>query len=153
MEQNCESVPVSVRPGKCLTEYRLPQPLRPLEIGFHLGLGFAGDGEQTVDFGDDACLLGPEVSGEEWTPTRPLEPKTGWLPVESRSFSGRLLPYLMGKNSPSNPCCKFTPPTPDSSPIHLVMAADVDQQDFVRCDLQGQGDAVAVGQADGLQAL
>ena len=33
------------------------------------------------------------------------------------------------------------------------MAADVDQQDFVRGDLQGEGDAVTVGQTDGLQTL
>ena len=63
MERNCESVPVSVRPGKCLTEYRLPQPLRPLDVGLDLSLGFAGDGEQAVDFGDDAVLFG---EGGKW---------------------------------------------------------------------------------------
>ena len=33
------------------------------------------------------------------------------------------------------------------------MAADIDQEDFVLGDLQGHGDAVAVGDADGLQTL
>lgn len=33
------------------------------------------------------------------------------------------------------------------------MAADVDQQGFVRGDSQGQGQAIAVGNAYGLQAL
>lgn len=33
------------------------------------------------------------------------------------------------------------------------MAADVDQQDFMLGDLQGEGEAVAIGEADGLQAL
>ena len=33
------------------------------------------------------------------------------------------------------------------------MAANIEQQDFVLGDLQRQGDAVAVSQADGLHAL
>ena len=43
--------------GKRLCKDRLPQPLRTLEIRLNLGLGFAGDGEQAVDFGDDAVLF------------------------------------------------------------------------------------------------
>ncbi len=36
----------------------LAQALGALEIGLHLGLGFAQDGEAAVDFGDDAVLFG-----------------------------------------------------------------------------------------------
>jgi hypothetical protein len=42
---------------------RLPQRLGALEIGLDRGLGFAGDGQQAVDFGDDAVLFG---EGRQW---------------------------------------------------------------------------------------
>lgn len=35
----------------------MPHALGALEVGFHLGLGFADDGEAAVDFGDDAALF------------------------------------------------------------------------------------------------
>ena len=44
-------------------------------------------------------------------------------------------------------------PWPFLSPIHLVVAADVKQDDFLLRHLKHQGDTVAVSQTDGVQAL
>ena len=46
--------PTRERPGK----YGLAQALGAPEVGIHLGLGFAQEGEAAVDFGDDAVLFG-----------------------------------------------------------------------------------------------
>ena len=38
-------------------QHRLPQRLRAFEVGAHLGLDLADDGQTAVDFGDDAVLF------------------------------------------------------------------------------------------------
>ena len=44
--------------GKDLAQDGLAQVLGVPEVGVHLGLSYAQEGEATVDFGDDAVLFG-----------------------------------------------------------------------------------------------
>ncbi len=39
-------------------QHRLAQRLGALEVGVHLGLDLADDGQAAIDFGDDAVLFG-----------------------------------------------------------------------------------------------
>ena len=46
----------------------LAQALGALEVGVHLGLGFAQDGKAALDFGDDAVLFGLWRNGQSNRP-------------------------------------------------------------------------------------